>query len=384
MACEYTLDIKSADLLSFLTAVDELTSALKARKWSKVSIWGAGKNGRMLYSLLASTDIAVDAIYDDHSTGMLGQTPITNSSHAERIPTDIPILISINPHTCPSIKDITSRLDGIGVPYACLDIHSTSERANTQKGSNRSTAAIKRMSTQAALSNLKDNGFLPSTVLDVGAASGSWSVQCSSIFPDARYLMIEPLEDEYAALHSKVRLKDYEFVFCAASDSNSEQVFNVHPDWTSSSLFKEFEGPSVDGVERRIECRTLDSIVDLSRNTGPFLVKIDTQGNELKVLEGAKALLPSTEVVVLEVSLYPFFNGGPLVHDVIAYMKEAGFILHDILTAHYKLLDGTMSQSDFLFVREDSQLHANTAFATPEQRKEKVASFEHSHKAWAS
>ena len=43
---------------------------------------------------------------------------------------------------------------------------------------------------------------------------------------------------------------------------------------------------------------------------GPYLLKIDVQGAELDVLEGAQNLLKDTEAVVLEVSMFGFMAGS--------------------------------------------------------------------------
>src|SRR3990172_3283842 len=45
------------------------------------------------------------------------------------------------------------------------------------------------------LRSMKGRGFSPMVVLDVGAAHGDWPASCQRIFPDARFIMVEPLPD---------------------------------------------------------------------------------------------------------------------------------------------------------------------------------------------
>jgi hypothetical protein len=56
----------------------------------------------------------------------------------------------------------------------------------------------------------------------------------------------------------------------------------------------------------------------------PDLVKLDIQGFELKALMGATSTFSRTEMFIMEVSLFEFFNGQPLAREVIAFMAERG------------------------------------------------------------
>ena len=59
----------------------------------------------------------------------------------------------------------------------------------------------------------------------------------------------------------------------------------------------------------------------------PILLKIDTEGHELKVLRGAQSVLRATEVVIAEVSMAKRFEEGYEFEDIILFMKESGFYL---------------------------------------------------------
>ena len=45
---------------------------------------------------------------------------------------------------------------------------------------------------------------------------------------------------------------------------------------------------------------------------------------------GAEATLGSTEYIILEVSFFEFFKGGPQFWDVVNFMKSKGFVAYDI------------------------------------------------------
>jgi len=52
-------------------------------------------------------------------------------------------------------------------------------------------------------------------------------------------------------------------------------------------------------------------------------------------------------------------NNYPLVHDVIIFMKEQGFVLYDICPLIKRPYDKALYQSDFLFIKEKSTLRTS-------------------------
>lgn len=55
------------------------------------------------------------------------------------------------------------------------------------------------------LENLRNNGFSPSAVVDIGANAGEWSRTASSIFPSAQILMFDGDPENEPNLHNSVR-----------------------------------------------------------------------------------------------------------------------------------------------------------------------------------
>lgn len=228
-----------------------------------------------------------------------------------------------------------------------------------------------RDSLLQALRQAKAVGFSPQTVIDVGAAYGSFTGQCNTVFPDARYVLVEPLE-EYRPLLEKLRktMPSSQCV-CAAAASNSGEIeINVHPDLVGSSLYSEVEkGTDVNGVPRRVRSVTIDSVVQETGAKGPFLLKLDVQGAELDVLKGAEEVLRECQYAILEVSFFRFFQDGPDCCEIIAYMKERGFVPYDIVGLQYRPLDQALSQADITFVKEAGPFRQHHFYATPQQRE---------------
>jgi len=108
----------------------------------------------------------------------------------------------------------------------------------------------------------------------------------------------------------------------------------------------------------------------------PFLLKLDVQGAELDVLLGAEEILQGAEYILLEVSFFPFFTGGPLFQDILSFMRSRGLVVYDIFDLQYRPLDNALSQADIVFVKEGGLLRRHHFYATREQRERQNTHFE--------
>ena len=234
-----------------------------------------------------------------------------------------------------------------------------------------------RSSLEGSLDQAKRAGVLPATVIDVGAAFGSFSRSCHEVFPQARCLLIEPLVEYVPSLTKVVDQipgASYEIAVAAAEERTAS--LNVHQDLVGSSLYRESEvGTGVNGVPREVRAVTLDRLVVERQVSPPFLLKVDVQGAELDVLDGGQETLNGSELVILEVSLFQFFENGPLLHDVVAYMHSKGFVAYDVIGLQYRPLDRALSQIDIVFVKENGPLRRQHFYATPKQREEQNRQF---------
>jgi FkbM family methyltransferase len=163
-----------------------------------------------------------------------------------------------------------------------------------------------------SLARLRDLGFGPTGVLDVGAYEGHFSRGIRQIFEKAHILMIDALAEKAPVLadvcrelgnadHLTVMLGDMEMeatsFFVADTDKRPGLVK------TGSSKYK--ENSSFPMVERALPQRTLASIV-ADRGLPFQLLKLDVQGAELDVLRGLGEELSKVEVILMELSLVDY------------------------------------------------------------------------------
>lgn len=212
-------------------------------------------------------------------------------------------------------------------------------------------------------------GFQPRTVIDVGVAFETEDLY--QAFRDAEILLIEPLVEFKPFLKGICERYKAQYALAAAGAARGSAIINVRADQLEcSSLFKETEGPTVDGTPREVPVVTIDDLCRERALKGPYLIKIDVQGAELKVLAGATQTLKQTEVVILEVSLLGMLIEAPQVLDVMTYMKDRGFVPYDVWGLLYRPYDGALAQMDMAFVRADGPFRASHVYATPDQRRQ--------------
>lgn len=222
------------------------------------------------------------------------------------------------------------------------------------------------------LRRLAAAGVRPLSVLDVGAALGDWTRACVEVFPEARYVLAEPLAEFRPSLDA---VGFGEVVEAAVAAESGERTMYVHPDLVGSSLLREREGEHVDGSPRQVRVTTVDELVREHGLEPPYLLKADVQGAEREVIAGAAKTLRRAAAVLAEISFFGFYHGGTAFEELVATMCDAGFYVYDIGNLARRPLDGALSQADLLFVPEDSPARRDHVYAAPAQRAAQTAEF---------
>jgi FkbM family methyltransferase len=190
--------------------------------------------------------------------------------------------------------------------------------------------------------NLRKPGLAPATVIDVGVARGTPSLY--DAFPGAHLVLIEPLREFEGDLERISRRRGGEYVLTAvgAAPGRAELFVNSQMLYESSFLVNEWRPPEEhEALERReVEVTTLDALRAERGWQGPFGLKIDAEGYEHQVIEGATALLADAQFVIAEVSVTRPFAGGASFAGFIALMDRHGFAVHDLLDGSKRGIGG--------------------------------------------
>ena len=206
----------------------------------------------------------------------------------------------------------------------------------------------------SSFKKIKNLGFYPDLIIDVGAARGEWSLECSEIFSNSRYLLIDPLEENINFLTKLEKTRSFKFWSGALGSREGDINFYLHGDQSSIFESEYNEGTNL----RTIKMKTLISLLnDFNIElTGNVLLKVDVQGYELEVLKGIEHKLKQIEFILLEVSFRKLYKNIPLAGELISFMNKEGFRSYDICTYAQRKKDGELAQSDILFARADSDV----------------------------
>lgn len=227
---------------------------------------------------------------------------------------------------------------------------------------------ILRNSMPGSLVMMKRLGFQPKTVIDVGAGLGTFSLY--ETFPNSRHFLIEPIAENEPYLAQICRnLKNAEYIIAGATKESGYLNLSVSPDLVSSSTSPSNESDSVDPYLRTIPAITLDEVCRKHNLEGPYLIKVDVDGQEIDVLAGATQILQQAEYVIVEVTLF-----GQM-YEVMNLMKSHGFVAYDIVEQAYRPSDAVLWQVDMAFVKESGQFRKESNYSIGQQDRAEVSSY---------
>jgi FkbM family methyltransferase len=209
------------------------------------------------------------------------------------------------------------------------------------------------VSLGAGLSQLKECGFAPTSVIDVGANLGNWTMETRRVFPSARFFLVDADPANAATLDRICSSTPRSQFFIALLGAEPREDVRFYQMGTGSSVLA--ERSSIQRNELKLRMSTLDDLVAAEVNS-PMLLKLDVQGYELEVLRGAPRILAEAEVAVIECSLIQYNDEAPLFAEVVSFMKRHGFLVYDFCGHMRRESDGALFQIDVIFVREDSTL----------------------------
>jgi FkbM family methyltransferase len=257
---------------------------------------------------------------------------------------------------------VQSRL--IGMRRALRGTQATAEKAGVELDAETERFRAGVPSLAGLLGHLRDNGFSPSAILDIGANAGEWSRVAASIFTASRILMFDGDPENEPPLYNAVREIGgrSSYTLCLLGPEKKDEVTFYRPEagTTGSSVLPEMTTYDKEAI--RLPMDTIDNRIANAGLGAPLLMKLDVQGFELEILKGGKKTLLASEVVIMEASLLPYNEGAPLFADVVAFMDQQGFAVYDFCGQNRRETDHALFQTDVAFVRRESSLRARRKF----------------------
>lgn len=201
---------------------------------------------------------------------------------------------------------------------------------------------MRRPLKMESFNKIKSLGIPIETILDIGILTGTGELMAA--FKDKKHFLVEPIiewNDTINASYTKHNI-DYTLVNVAASDAkgtmNMETV-SVMPGKPISHA--RLTDKALSDNVREVPVRTLDSLMQEYDLPKPYLLKIDVDGVEMKIMAGAKETFRDTNVVVVEANIQNFIERA-------TFLQQNGFDLFDIVDPCY--YDDQLRRFDLVFL----------------------------------
>jgi len=196
-------------------------------------------------------------------------------------------------------------------------------------------------------------------VVDVGANTGQYAKRLRGHGYQGKILSFEPMSREYSELvAATVSDRGWTAERLGLGAEAGELQINIAGNSISSSMLPmlprhEAYSPRSQYVDSEmVPVARLDEVAReaVAGASAPHL-KIDTQGYEASVLDGATALLDLIISVELEMSLVPLYDGQELLGEMLERLTRRGFSLRTLSPGLVDSETGETLQIDGIFVR---------------------------------
>ena len=201
---------------------------------------------------------------------------------------------------------------------------------------------------------LKELGFNPKTIIDCGACVGEWSGEIRTVYNDSLIMGVDA-NDWSNGVIQHTHITEIQVL---SNEDDKETIFykKVEGLCTGDSIFKENTQhyQEHNTIEEIRYSKTLKTLCEKHNIDKVDLLKIDTQGSEIKIMEGLGDKLNEVEFIELECSLVEWNIGGCLFNDVINYLNENFNIFDIIELKRFNTTD--LVQIDVIFQNKKSKI----------------------------
>jgi FkbM family methyltransferase len=183
-------------------------------------------------------------------------------------------------------------------------------------------------------------------IWDIGSHKGWWSQKIQKILPDAHFTLIDAVEHEILDMDFR-----YVRVIKKLLSDRKKQVLFYQTNGTGDSYYKELWKDYSLQESKLMVTATLDETALDYNLEFPDLVKFDTQGSELDIIQGGADSLANCKVIICEVPFYAYNASAPNFKDYIEKFESMNLLAVSILEVHK--LENHIIQLDVGFVRSD-------------------------------
>lgn len=199
----------------------------------------------------------------------------------------------------------------------------------------------------------------PHVVVDAGAHNGWFFHVWRDWCPQARVHAFEPAAEAFAGLQARYGKDESVTLNPVGLGARSEiRKFQVMKESRVSNSFLQHVpetwarvGFRTGAIETRdVQVTTLSEYLLEKAVDRVHVLKIDVQGLELDVLQGAEAVLDRIDHILVESQIQPLYQGAPGATRVWDHLTERGFHLMDLRAWHRG--NHVLMETDMLFRRD--------------------------------
>ena len=244
---------------------------------------------------------------------------------------------------------------------------------NFGKNEERTSEYLKKFNREKVLKLLVDSN-LP-TILDVGANNGSSLVEFKKWWPNSKVHCFEPqsecwdelddLSNEFTNVHINK--------FALGNKNDESKEFYSHDLNTGISGFNKINIESKDSIDlsklsndnkglenhkktinhkRNVQVKRLDEYIKNDKNINQIdLLKIDTQGYELEILEGLGTELNNVRILITELMFYDYYEKSLSFYELESILRPFNFSLYDINHVAKNPMNGRTDWIDVIYVQ---------------------------------
>jgi FkbM family methyltransferase len=197
-------------------------------------------------------------------------------------------------------------------------------------------------------------------IFDVGANRGNTVIEYLKIFPNSMIHSFEPFPDSCSIFFEKH--KDNSNVIlnkCALSNKIGKAILNINNSVDTNSLLDSKKiGATSDKSchtvgQIKIETNTIDNYCNDYKIKTIDILKIDVQGHEVEVLNGAINMLKAGNIKLIYTECYfrQQYIDQPLFHDISKFLYDYNFVFQDIYDPYYS--KNSMLWCDSIFINKN-------------------------------
>jgi FkbM family methyltransferase len=199
-------------------------------------------------------------------------------------------------------------------------------------------------------------------VLDVGANTGQFGESLFDFGYKGKLVSFEPVSKVHKELQKRAgKYETWEIADrCAIGNEDSETTINICEETVFSSLLK-IKSKHVEQKksariisEEKVDVKRMDSVAPMYiADAKKIVLKVDTQGFEKQVLEGAVETLEKIVGLKIEIPLQPIYDGVEFTfYDIIDVLKKMDFEPYSFGIEGVDLKTGRINTIDGLFFKK--------------------------------